>query len=1132
MKSPLVFSDSTARRYKWIGTSGATVLFGLTIVPAYSAVNPVPRPTSPPKVKLPTISRVFPLKGSVGTRVTVSGTNLDNAREVRFGNVAVRDLSKSDSNVVATVPQGAPAAAPITVVTSDSQIKSPSFFTVTTTTISSISPSSGGPGTVLTIRGQNLSAITGVKFGSVQVSSFLYRDNQQLTLRVPANVAPGSLPILLVKPGGGERSAQSFQVLNAGAPIISNFVPLSGPVGTPVQVNGTNLSNVSQVRVGNVVANFSVLSNNALRLYVPSGTTGGRISVVSGTQTATSSATFSVTAAATYAIMGRITGSNGSGLAGVQVKASGATLTTPLSTTTDSNGNYVLPRLSPGQYTLTPVADGLRFTPSTKLVSIGSNNVSNINFSAVPVGLLSISGRVLNATGTAGLRGVPVQRLAQNNALLDVTQTNANGDFSFTDLEPGTYIIKAVKDGLSTTPLSHTVILSNSNRTGLLFKVQSSALVVTNDNLPGRKPLMDANGKWIENGRLTGSNRGATAEAGEQSHWGNTPPSASVWYAWQALRDGVATFNSHGSAFDTVLAVYTHEGTPSVATLIPLTSNDDADNRSTSSVSFAVKGGRRYWLAVDGFNGTTGNIALTWSFDGRTSSPNTPAPLNNHWSKAQTLLFPSSSVNGSNINATPETGEPSHASGASGHTVWYKYQPTRNGVASFSANGTVQMVLAAYTGNAVNALLPVERKGSATDNSNLTFSVRAGLTYYVAVDGKSVASNPFDQGNFSLFWSFTDAPQNDDLNLREFIEGPSGSITGSNINATLQNDEPAHADLTGGRSIWYRWKAPANGTVTFDTLGSSFDTLLAVYNKPTATSPISALVPIVANNDINYTTKILSSRVSFPVVANELYFIAVDGYNGASGSVKLNWNNGAPRNNDLSLSEWIGETSGSIAGSNVNATLESGEPSHADLIGGRSIWYRWKAPANGTVTFDTLGSSFDTLLAVYNKPTATSPISALVPIVSNNDIDEVAGIFTSRVTFPVVANELYFVAVDGYNGASGTVKLNWRMTVSTTNSRTQPTVISSARANQETNSIELYFINSLDATSLVEENFSVSCDDKIVQVEQVNQLSHNGVRLYLASDALTEGSCNVTWTQLRKANHHPLADGSITLTAR
>ena len=114
---------------------------------------------------------------------------------------------------------------------------------------------------------------------------------------------------------------------------------------------------------------------------------------------------------------------------------------------------------------------------------------------------------------------------------------------------------------------------------------------------------------------------------------------------------------------------------------------------------------------------------------------------------------------------------------------------------------------------------------------------------------------------------------------------------------------------------------------------------------------------------------------------------------------------------------------GSRAGHNTTATKEPGEPNHAGDAGGGSIWYCWTAPTNSPVTFDTIGSSFDTLLAVYTG----SPVSNLSLVVSNDDI--VSGQYLqSSVTFTPVTGTTYHIAIDGYGDASGLTVLNWLQT--------------------------------------------------------------------------------------------------------
>ncbi len=129
-----------------------------------------------------------------------------------------------------------------------------------------------------------------------------------------------------------------------------------------------------------------------------------------------------------------------------------------------------------------------------------------------------------------------------------------------------------------------------------------------------------------------------------------------------------------------------------------------------------------------------------------------------------------------------------------------------------------------------------------------------------------------------------------------------------------------------------------------------------------------------------------------------------------------------PTNDSFSAAEIISGLSGTVAGSNIGATSETGEPTHAGVPVGASIWYKWVAPIGGDVTFDTFGSDFDTVLAVYVGPS----VSALNEIASNDDIANIGG--PSRVQFTATSGVTYYVAVDGYSMDEGISALNWQLT--------------------------------------------------------------------------------------------------------
>jgi hypothetical protein len=147
-----------------------------------------------------------------------------------------------------------------------------------------------------------------------------------------------------------------------------------------------------------------------------------------------------------------------------------------------------------------------------------------------------------------------------------------------------------------------------------------------------------------------------------------------------------------------------------------------------------------------------------------------------------------------------------------------------------------------------------------------------------------------------------------------------------------------------------------------------------------------------------------------------VYHIAVDGYGGDSGSAILSIN---PNGNDnFANCVVVTNLSGSLFGYNAEATREAGEPVHAGNSGGSSIWYCWTAPVSGPTSFDTIGSRFDTLLAVYTGNT----VSSLALVASDNDGGPNR---SSRVVFNAVAGTNYRIAIDGLNGSGGLAALTW-----------------------------------------------------------------------------------------------------------
>ena len=174
----------------------------------------------------------------------------------------------------------------------------------------------------------------------------------------------------------------------------------------------------------------------------------------------------------------------------------------------------------------------------------------------------------------------------------------------------------------------------------------------------------------------------ATGETGEPDHADAAFPLNSVWYKFTPTTTRSFRFDTCTASYDTVLAAYTGS---TVSTLTEVASNDDFCDAG-SQIEFVATAGTTYYVVVDGYNDSVGTFTLTF----------TDFPANDDFAGAIPITPPSlpSPVNGTNVGATGEAGEPTpcrddfptcSATGALPlNTVWYRYDATFSG-------GTVQL---------------------------------------------------------------------------------------------------------------------------------------------------------------------------------------------------------------------------------------------------------------------------------------------------------------------------------------------------------------------------------------------------------------------------------------------------------
>lgn len=252
-------------------------------------------------------------------------------------------------------------------------------------------------------------------------------------------------------------------------------------------------------------------------------------------------------------------------------------------------------------------------------------------------------------------------------------------------------------------------------------------------------------------------------------------------------------------------------------------------------------------------------------------------------------------------------------------------------------------------------------------------------------------------------------PTNDAFAQALLLTGTRVSMRQVNWNAGEEPGEPDHAGNFGGASLWYRWVAPYTGTAVIDTIGSNFDTLLAVYTG----ASFGALTPVASNDNRGMTSK--DSLVAFAVTNGTEYRIAVDGARigvvTARGTSILSIN-GQASNDDVARATDV-PVGSSIDGNNFGATKELGELQHCANQGGASVWYAVTPTVTGTFRARSTSQTFgNRCVAVYRS---TAPRTGVA--VGNLQF-VAAGMWatpddTWSATFAGQANETYYVVVEG-----------------------------------------------------------------------------------------------------------------------
>ncbi len=228
----------------------------------------------------PSVVNVVPQQALPGTSVIVHGTGVGSATNVYFGSASASFSILNATALRATVPSGggwvnvtvktAPYGT-VSPVVCDDEFLYGATLPAGTPQVESLTPSSGGPNTSVTIDGINVGNAVGVLFGSVP-ASFTRISATKLTAVAPAG--SGVVNVSVVNPKGSSVSptCATHFAYPSPPPSVSSVTVEQGLPGTSVVINGTGLSNVKEVVFGGTPAVFQDGSPTSLTATVPPGT--------------------------------------------------------------------------------------------------------------------------------------------------------------------------------------------------------------------------------------------------------------------------------------------------------------------------------------------------------------------------------------------------------------------------------------------------------------------------------------------------------------------------------------------------------------------------------------------------------------------------------------------------------------------------------------------------------------------------------------------------------------------------------------------------------------------------------------------------------------------------------------------
>jgi len=599
------------------------------------ASNGVSFTVTPPP---PSVTSLNPTSGAVGTSVTIAGTNFSATQgtsTVTFNGTAGTPTSWSATTIVVPVPTGA-TTGPL-LVNVGAAFANGGTFTVTpalSPSITSLSPTSGTLGALVTITGTNFGATQGtsyVTFNGVVATPTSWTATT-VVAPVPSGATTGNVVVIV---GGISSNGVPFAV----PPSITSLSPTSGQAGQSVAVNGGGFGatqGTSTVSFNGVLTTPTSWSPNSIIAPVPLGATSGNVVVKVAGQTSNAVA-FAVTVATagiklvqhtSLDLRATTTGSlafKSNNTAGnwIAVCVRGGNSSSQVFTITDSLGNTYRQATQLG-FTASAVTLAIYYVQN---INGGGNTVTVSQTVSGPLrfAILEYSGVATSSsldvtamglgTGSSPNSGT-VATTSNGDLLLGAVATTNPASFTagsgytieeFVGVEPGTKLIAEDQIQASAGSASATASLAGSDAWGsVLAAFKPVGAAGTGPNITNLRPASGPVGTFVT---LMGTNFGASQGSSTVTFNGTAanPMSWSATSIVVPVPNGATT----GNVIVTVGSVGSNGVSFSVTPPPPTITN--------LSPSSAVAGGGSLPLTVIGTNFVSSST-VQWNGNARTTT--------------------------------------------------------------------------------------------------------------------------------------------------------------------------------------------------------------------------------------------------------------------------------------------------------------------------------------------------------------------------------------------------------------------------------------------------------------------------------------------------------------------------------